>query len=372
MEYSDHQRKWLWLYAALCPAVNKFDAILQRAGMPEYVFDDPEIAADGPGDVKLIKALRETRSEQYIDNLIADMERRGITFVCRDDYEYPETLCDMDAFIHLPAVLFIRGSREIECARSVAIVGTRSADRSGMNIARGFARAFAENDVTVISGFAVGIDAAAAEGALDGGGRYIGVLGCGVDVPYPAMNQSLLKRALDSGGTFISEYMPGMRAMRAFFPARNRIIAAMAMGTLLIQAPERSGALNTARQALDYGRELFVVPGGLDDRLYAGSNQLLRDCSNIALIWRDVLEIMGYVERRSTEEDAAAESRPAPALNDDELAVVRQLNSGNMSYDALIAATGMSAAKLSTVITMLKLKGAIEEMPGRQYGIARG
>ena len=270
-------------------------------------------------------------------------------------------------------MLFVRGAHEFP-ERAVAVVGTRACTPDGARIASDFARDFARAGVAVVSGMAVGIDASAVEGALDGGGRALCVLGCGVDVPYPAENQKLVRRMLEAGGTLVSEYLPGMGANRAFFPVRNRIIAALAAGTLVVQAPARSGALNTATHALNCGRDVFVVPGSILDAKFAGSNALLRDGAAPALESRDVLEMLGFVRveaEQKTAQRSATQAAPEPGgLTDDELTVVRLLYEGERSFDEIISQTELDTAKLNSLLTMLKIKGIIDETTGKHYRIS--
>lgn len=295
VEYSLRQRRRLWLYTFVCPAIDKYARIVRDLASPEELFDNPpDVLSRYVGEQQLAR-MRRLNSEQYIDALLERLRMRGVTFVCRGDAEYPECLEELADIIIPPELLFVRGNRDLNVLEGIAVVGTRKCSPEGAGIARGFGRDFAQAGAQLITGMAVGIDAAAVEGALDGGGRVIGVLGCGVDVPYPADNQVLVRRLLESGGSLISEYMPGMHANHIYFPVRNRIIAGLARGTLIVEAPARSGALNTASHALNMGREVFVVPGSILDARYAGSNALLLEGAAPALTSFDVLEPLGIV-----------------------------------------------------------------------------
>ncbi len=256
------------------------------------------------------------------------------------------------------------------------------------------------------------------EGALDGGGRVLGVMGCGVDVPYPAGNQKLVRRMLDSGSALVSEYLPTTNGKAYFFPIRNRIMAALAEITLIVQAPKRSGALNTASHALNCGRDVFVVPGSIRNACFAGSNALLRDGAAPALESIDLLETMGIspsdeimqqaadlsntarkgkssraatsnadandaasgntartgkasraASANADANDAASANRPMPSLNDDELSVVRLLYERERSFDEIVSQTDLDTAKLNSLLTMLKIKGIIYETTGKHYRI---
>ena len=369
MEYSHEQRCRLWLYAFLCPAVDKFSRITQMIAPPEEIFDSPPDELKKYVNDETLSRMRAHNTESYIDAMLDKLSSRGVDFICRGDDDYPYCFEQLSDIIVPPEVLFIRGFRELPDGRAIGVVGTRSCTPDGERIAHDFAREFASEDVTVVSGLALGIDAAAMTGALDGGGRTVGVLGCGVDVPYPAANQTLVKRMLDAGGTLVSEYLPGMSANPAYFTVRNRIIAAMCQGTLVVQAPKRSGALNTASYALSCGRDVYVVPGSILDAKFAGSNALLRDGAAPALCPRDVMEPLGFVMRQSEGARPKRKRESAP-LSDDELSVVRLLRENEYSFDEITAQTDFDAARLNSVLTMLKIKGIIDETTGKHYRIS--
>ena len=373
VEYSLSQRRRLWLYTFLCPAIDRFARIVRRIAPPEEIFDSPPAQLESIVGAETLARMRRLNTDAYIDALIERLEARGVSVICRGDDDYPECFEQLTDFIVAPEVLFVRGAHEFP-GRAVAVVGTRACTPDGARIASDFARDFARAGVAVVSGMAVGIDASAVEGALDGGGRALCVLGCGVDVPYPAENQKLVRRMLEAGGTLVSEYLPGMGANRAFFPVRNRIIAALAAGTLVVQAPARSGALNTATHALNCGRDVFVVPGSILDAKFAGSNALLRDGAAPALESRDVLEMLGFVRveaEQKTAQRSATQAAPEPGgLTDDELTVVRLLYEGERSFDEIISQTELDTAKLNSLLTMLKIKGIIDETTGKHYRIS--
>ena len=368
MEYNEHQRKSLWLYSAICPSIEKYSKIVGRLAPAEAIYDDPKLIPDRAITSDQRAALNKTRSESWIDDAIDSMQKRGMRFICRGDADYPQRL-NLTVSTGAPELLFLRGNMAPDMSRLISVVGTRSADAEGVRIATKFAREVAEVGVGIVSGFALGIDAAAAEGALDGEGWYCGVLGCGVDVPYPADNQALLRRVLDRGGLFMSEYLPGMKGQPTYFPKRNRIIALLSMATVVIEAPARSGALNTAKHALDSGREVYVLPGSVLNHRFAGSNELLMKGGHMVLCARDVLESEGLIQLSDRSEDAAENKLKSLKLSDDEYLVMNKLAEGAGSFDALIAATGLGTAKLSALLSILKLKRVIEELPGRQYAI---
>ena len=238
------------------------------------------------------RALQSARLDGWVNTAAASIASLGIRILRFDDAEFPSY------FEHLenpPAVLFLRGDAALLSESSLAVVGTRAASQYGIaNAARLSARA-ARAGVTIVSGLAVGVDAAAHTAALQAGAKTIAVLGCGVDVVYPAENAELY-RAIASRGLLVSEFMPGTPPIGHHFVQRNRIIAAIARSVLVIEAGARSGALSTARQALDLGRDVMAVPGPIDLPNHVGSNTLLRDGAHIVCGEEDLLFYLGLLD----------------------------------------------------------------------------
>jgi DNA processing protein len=237
---------------------------------------------------------------------LADAERRragaaGGRLVTRFDADYPRPLLDLPL---PPPVLAVAGELPAEVVAggpAVAMVGSRRADAYGLEVAGDLARALAAAGLPVVSGFARGVDAAAHQGALDGGGTTVAVLGCGLDVPYPHGHRRLFRRIAEGGettgggesrGAVLSEFPCGIEPKPWHFPVRNRLIAALAWGTVVVRAARRSGSLITARLALDLGREVLAVPGSLYDRLSEGPHRLLADGAAMATSARDVLDAL--------------------------------------------------------------------------------
>ena len=218
------------------------------------------------------EAVASARDEAAIDAELALAEEKGVRLVTLVDPEYPALLREID---DPPLVLYVKGRLPIDPARSIGIVGTRRATRYGKMVAGRFASQLALKGVTIVSGLAAGIDTAAHQGAIDVGGLTVAVLGCGIDYPYPKRNQPLLQKIFEAG-TALSEYPLGMRPAKWTFPQRNRIIAGLSRGVVVVQAPERSGSLITARLALEQGRDVFAVPGNINSLTSAGSNRLIK------------------------------------------------------------------------------------------------
>ncbi len=237
-------------------------------------------------------------------------------------------------------------------APCISIVGTRDSSAYGERITRTLTRALVRSGVTVISGMARGIDGAAHRTALEDGGFTVAVLGTGIDVPYPVGHHQL-HRAIAERGLVLSENPPGMKAHQGAFPKRNRIIAALSPVTIVVEAGFRSGALNTASQALELGRVVADVPGPIDSDQSRGSNQLLRDGAVLIAAPDDALALLGIT--------APKESKAAPPLlPDTEQKVWDALAAGLTETDNLPAATGLSIAEILAAITSLEILGLVE------------
>jgi DNA processing protein len=261
--------------------------------------------------------------------------------------EYPPALHDLS---NPPAVLWMAGDRCMLTEPIVAVVGTRRSTAYGQRIARELVTALARAGACVVSGMAFGIDAAAHQAALDAGGRTIAVLGTGVDVPYPRGNLALY-REIAHKGLFLSEMPPGAPCHRGSFVGRNRIIAALAAVTFVIEAPVKSGALSTVEAALMLGRDIGVVPGAIDSPQSAGSNRLLQQGAHPIVEIDDALMLAGL--------DPPPHAKPD--LSDPvETRIWNALADGAASLDELCARSAMPAAECLAAVTALELRGVVE------------
>jgi DNA processing protein len=263
------------------------------------------------------------------------------------DAEYPAALRDLR---HPPKQLFVAGSTAVLHRPVVAIVGTRRSTAYGERIARELSTAVARAGGCVLSGMARGIDAVAHHAALKAGGATAAVLGTGVDIPYPVGHRPL-HESIARNGLLLSEFPPGRTAMPGSFPRRNRLIAALARVTIVVEAPERSGALGTATEALHLDRDVAAVPGPIDVPQSAGSNQLLRDGAQVITSVEDALTLAG-LERGST-------LRPRD-LRPDEERLWSALAEGALDPDALAARSGLPARRCLAAIATLELAGLVQ------------
>jgi DNA processing protein len=303
---------------------------------------------------RCVDIMSRALSSGWIDRELDACDKIGVRIITCRDATYPAELSELaDA----PAMLYVRGSRLSPPPETVGIVGTRRCSSYGAKTAREIGRRAAANGWSIISGGAKGIDSAAHEGCLEGGGFTAAVLGCGVDVVYPPENKKLFERIRESGALF-SEYPLGSGSDGWRFPRRNRIIAGLSSRLVVAEAQSKSGAMITARQAAEAGRDVWSVPGRIDDARCAGSNRLIFDGA-IPFIDNDTF--FGVAEpQKKLFDDAAAEPRREAVLNDAEKTLVALLtNNGDRTIDNMANEAKMNAAEVFRYISMLSLKGVV-------------
>ena len=339
---------------------------------------------------KHITRLRDPAARPTVRQ-IAWLEKHGVRIVLRDDANYPRLLRE----IHdPPPLLFVRGTLEESDRFSVGMVGSRRATSYGKGVAERLAKELAERGLTIISGGAVGIDAASHRGALTGGGRTIAVLGCGLDVDYPRENGALFERVM-AQGALVTEYPIGAQPESWRFPARNRLISGMSLGTLVVEAPKQSGALITAKYAAEHNRAVLTVPGNIDRMTSVGSNELLRDGVIPVLEVEDILHGLGLVtlpaqrkhqqslpldadETNATDDSAepsgASSASRTPAqfntrhnLPRHQQQLLECLELTPLHIDTVAKAAGLSATQAGIEMTMLELAGLVRRLPGNSY-----
>jgi DNA processing protein len=272
------------------------------------------------------------------------------------DGQYPPALARIPG---APELLRIRGDLGAG-RRGVAVVGSRRTDEYGEDLARSIARGLARAGVSVISGGALGVDAAAHRGALEAGGHTVVVLGTGIDVCYPASHEALFAQVLEAGGAVVSEQPDGARGFKSSFPARNRIISGLAEAVVVVRAGEGSGALITARYARAQGRALLAVPGDVRDPLTAGPLQLLRAGAGLAASAADVLAAIGMAA-------ATPEQRALPILGGDGSTLLRALSRRPRHADEVARAARLPPGPALAGLLALELEGLCEQRPGHYF-----
>jgi len=280
------------------------------------------------------------------------------------DPDYPPLLrCITDA----PTVLFLRGDPTCLSGALLAVVGSRHPTRPGEETARSFARALARQGLGVVSGLAVGIDAAAHRGALDAGGVTVAVAAHGPDSVYPPRHRELAER-IAAGGALVSEFLPGTPPLREHFPRRNRVISGLSLGVLVVEAAVRSGSLITARLAGEQGREVFAIPGSIHNPMARGCHRLIRQGAKLVETVADLIEELGWREGPAAPsgrvDDAPA---PLPELDADYVTVLDAMGYDPATVDVLVQRTGLTPQALSSMLLSLELRGIVDPLPGSGY-----
>jgi DNA processing protein len=303
---------------------------------------------------KLRRAQRATDVEAILQRL-AQWQGRIVPITAP---EYPPRLRDL---AEPPPVLFVQGELRPRDQQAVAVVGTRKCTPYGRQIAHQFGYELAARGLTVVSGLALGADAEAHRGALEAGGRTIAVLGCGLDITYPAQHQQL-RAQIAAAGAVLTEFPFGDGPSQDHFPRRNRVISGLAMGVVVVEAPAGSGALITARWAAEQGREVFAVPGDITRPESRGCNELIRDGATLVQSVDDILEGLGVAL-----EPGPAPAAAAPDLSPDEAAVYERLASAGKSVDELVAETGLSAPRVMAALMQLEMRRLVRRFGGGTY-----
>ncbi len=263
-----------------------------------------------------------------------------------------------------PLLLYVLGRLDLLYAPSLAVVGSRNPSTQGADNARTFGRQFSDEGLTVVSGLALGIDGAAHEGALAGPASTVAVVGTGLDRVYPSRHRPLAQRIAEAG-TLLSEYPPGMPVLPANFPQRNRIIAGLSLGTLVVEAALRSGSLITARMAAEAGRDVFAVPGSIHAPQSKGCHDLIKQGAKLVECAEDVLEeLRGRLPPANSATRATSAAATASPAADP---LLQALGHDPVTLDALLARTGWPASDLSARLLELELDGAVARLPGGLY-----
>jgi DNA processing protein len=306
-----------------------------------------------------VRQLRRAQRELDLPKLRQQLKDLGISLLPINDPLYPRLLSESP---DPPPLLFLDGEITKRDEMAVAIVGTRLCTPYGQLVARRLARELAQRGFTIVSGLALGIDAEAHEGALEAGGRTFGIMASGPDITYPPSHKDLRQRMKQSGGA-VTEYAFGNPPLRERFPSRNRIIAGMTLGTLVIEAPIKSGALITANLAAEYGREVMAVPGSIESPVSHGCHDLIKNGARLVEVVEDVVEALGIML------EAVPAQRPkTPAqVSSDEQAVLDALSFQPRHVDEVAGQTELPVARINSALMLLEMKSLVRRFPGSTY-----
>lgn len=383
---------WLWL-TELPGLTNQTRlALLRHFPTPEDVYyADPEEVLLTEGITREQAKLLEDKDCSGADRILADCQQLDLDLLTIQDAGYPNRLRNI---YDPPCLLYVRGRLPaFDDEASIAVVGTRDCTPYGVSCAEKLGYGLAAGGAVVVSGLARGVDSAALRGALRAGGTVTAVLGNGLDVVYPPENQYLYEDVA-AAGALISEYPPGTPPEAKHFPVRNRIMSGLCLGTLVVEAPARSGALITAGTALEQGRDVFAVPGPIDAPASVGCNRLIRDGAGLVSDAWDILgeyeprfpdklrregaretpAVLGYQARQKTE------PKPVPpsvslshndySLTDDQICLLQALTEEPMLVDDLIELTAIPTRRVLSALTVLEIEHLVTQHSGKRYARA--
>ena len=293
----------------------------------------------------------------------------GVEIITMADEKYPRQLRESPGG---PLVLYVKGSADALSLPSVAMIGTRRATDYGRAVANRFSYDLCKASWSVVSGLALGIDAESHRGALEAEGMTVGVIGSGLDMFYPEENRPLAREIVEKGGAVVSQFPFGRPADRTTFPIRNHVVAALAKGTVAVEAPARSGTLITANIAADLGKTVMAVPGRIGDRMSAGCLQLIRDGAIAVRDVDDIIEALGPLaaakgRRRPEAEKAADEEKPAYSV--EEAMVMLHVDEDGISIDELVRETRLPVVKVNSIVMTLRVKGFVRFLPGNRVAL---
>ncbi|MGE5585407.1 MAG: DNA-processing protein DprA [Bacillota bacterium] len=315
--------------------------------------EDALLRVEGIGPVT-VQRIAEVRDGRLLRDELQRADGLGVNIVTTSDPGYPERLLNID---HPPPVLYVKGEILPRDGLAIAVVGARRATRYGREVARLVAGEAAGAGFTIVSGMARGVDSAAHRGALDTGGRTIAVLGCGVDVVYPPENEKLAEE-IAGNGALVSERCLGTRPYGQNFPARNRIISGLSLGVVVVEARETSGALITAKFALEQGRDVFAVPGDIRSPLSRGTHQLIRDGARLVEGIGDILEELG-MENVAAPETHGTREESSLRLSARERRVLAALDFSPASADDIVDETGLGPRDVAVALAGLEVRGLV-------------
>lgn len=349
-----------WLRLTLAPGIGGESQrkLLASFGLPDRIFDASPASLARIVSVAQAERLLSHDAQAAVDAALAWSAEPGNAILTLADAAYPQRLLDMP---DPPTVLYVKGRADLlNGVRALAIVGSRNATPQGEANAESFAAALSETGFAIVSGLALGIDAAAHRGGLRGKGSTIAVIGTGIDRVYPARNRSLARQIAERG-VIVSEFPLGTPALKENFPRRNRIISGLAQGCLVVEAAERSGSLITARLAGEMGREVFAIPGSIHSPLSKGCHKLIKQGAKLVDDARDILEELGL--------PAAPDSKSAaaPAPDAETARILDCLGYDPCDMDALSRRSGLTAERLYAILLRLELEGRIASLPGGRF-----
>lgn len=347
-----------WLRLILTPGVGPGQQrqLLAAFGPPERIYAAGHSAIAAVVGGPTARTLLDHDATPAVDTALEWLSQPGNSLLTLGDEAYPPALLEIP---DPPVALYVKGDAALLSRPSLAVVGARNATPQGEANAESFSRALSEAGLCIVSGLALGIDAAAHRGGLAGPGSTVAVIGTGADRIYPARNATLARQIAEAGA-IVSEFPLGIGPLAHNFPRRNRLIAGLAQGVLVVEAALKSGSLITARLATDCGREVFAIPGSIHSPVARGCHQLIRDGAKLVETAVDILD-----ELRLAPREAAPQLAPAPVdAEGDEALVICAMGHDPVDMDALVQRTNLTAEALYAILLALELDGRVSRLPG--------
>ena len=352
----------MWLTHIEGVGFKRANQLLEHFGSAEAIWQaEPaeirKIASDKTGELIIT-----SQDEDQLNEWIIELEEKQSDFYSYWHPRYPKMLKEI---YNPPLGIYVRGELPDDDIDTVAIIGARKCSRYGATVAHDIAKDLGKANIVVVSGMARGIDSEGHRGILDGGGKTIAVLGCGVDICYPSENRQLMERIIENG-CIVSEYPPGMPAVPGNFPARNRIIAGLSKMVVVVEAGKKSGTLITADMALDYGRDVYVVPGNVTSALSYGTNALIKQGCPIITEGSDILMALGITYKE--EEKEKFKRKTAENISAEEKEVFDLIEDGTpIPAEALCRKLHKDIQEVQYILSLLELSGYIVKVPQAGY-----
>ncbi len=365
------EKYYPWFFLKTVPGIGNhiFKRLINNFTAPEQVIEATKeelLKVDGMTP-RLFSALRQHKMPEWVEKDLQVADKNNYSILTMSDLEYPALLLEIP---DPPPLLYVHGNLH-NPVNGIAIVGSRNATQYGISATKQLCRSLVANHITIVSGMARGIDTAAHEGALLGKGKTVAVLGSGLERIYPAENRGLFHKIAETGAV-LSEFPLFTEPDSFNFPARNRIISGMSLGTVVVEATKKSGSLITARLAAEQNREVFAVPGNIHSFKSIGTHTLIKQGAKLVEHARDIMEEFPYIFHEHDDPDTEKQepvTNPLPDLTSEESMVFDALEPYPVHIDELVRKLSMEPGKLSSLLLQLELKGLIDQTPGKLFSI---
>lgn len=371
------EERLFWLGFSAFPGIGplRFKLLLQFFGSAQKAWkaSERELVKIGLGE-KLTHKFSDFRNTFSLSKYIEEIKKKDIHIITLQDKEYPPLLAQIP---DPPFLLYVRGDADTlketlqgaDAHPRIGVVGTRKITHYGREITQKITEGLVDAGVVIVSGMAYGVDAVAHATAIENGGKTIAVLGCGVDVVHPVTNATIYWKIVKGAGLIISEFPVGRFAEKGLFPARNRIISGLSLGTVVTEGARDSGALITARCAAEQGREVFAVPGPITSPFSAGPTLLLKQGAKLVTEANDILEELKISSNLKTHMSNKIQNAKIN-LTKEEKIILTLLEGENLHFDEIVRKTKIAADKLAGILTMMEMKGYVKNTGSGDYGIS--